>query len=202
MRRGEAGGLGLPLIRPWYATNLKITISQRSLRNLGLLPFLFEFYNFSFLIDIIDNWSQGSHQYVPQNSHQWQCSILVKCLRLYHETSIRHCHWWEFWSCDTFRVKIPRFSYKFDTAFYQFLETGTSDRTLMGLYQLLKCLGFSLHPFHFSLTVPLSRLFSFEHWKTQNFADFFVCIDFQEISNLFFLQEVKIVSLHAIFLIS
>ena len=110
----------------------------------------------------------------------------VTCLRLYHVTSIQHCHWWEFWSCDTFRVKIPGFSYQFDTAFYQFLETGTSDRTLMGLYQLLKCIGFSLYPLSFSLTSPLSRLFSFEHWKTQNSADFFVCIDFQEISNLFF----------------
>ena len=38
-----------------YATNLKTTISQRSLSNLGLLLLLFEFNNFSFLIDIIDN---------------------------------------------------------------------------------------------------------------------------------------------------
>ena len=38
-----------------YATNLKTTISQRSLSNLGLLILLFKFNNFSFLIDIIDN---------------------------------------------------------------------------------------------------------------------------------------------------
>ena len=50
-----------------------------------------------------------------------------------------------------------KFSYKFDTVLYKFLETGTLDRTLMGLDQLLKCSGFSLYtPFHFSFTVPLS----------------------------------------------
>ena len=43
-------------------------------------------------------------------------------------------------------------SYKFGTVFYQFLETGTSDRTLMGLDQLLKCLRFQpLPPFIFPL---------------------------------------------------
>ena len=41
---------------------------------------------------------------------------------------------------------IYRFSYKFDTVLYQFLETGTSDKTLMGLDQLLKYLGFSPRP--------------------------------------------------------
>ena len=38
-----------------YATNLNTTISQRSLINSGLLLLLFEFNNFSCLIDIIDN---------------------------------------------------------------------------------------------------------------------------------------------------
>ena len=38
-----------------YATNLKTTISHRSLRNSSLLLLLIEFNNFSFLIDIIDN---------------------------------------------------------------------------------------------------------------------------------------------------
>ena len=41
---------------------------------------------------------------------------------------------------------VYRFSYKFGTVLYQFLQTGTSDRTLMGLDLLLKCLGFSLYP--------------------------------------------------------
>jgi len=36
-----------------------------------------------------------------QNSHQWQCSIIVMCLCLYHMTSILHCHRWELWSHDT-----------------------------------------------------------------------------------------------------
>jgi len=47
--------------------------------------------------------------------------------------------------------------FKFDTVLHQFLETGTSDRTLMGLDQLLKCLGFSLYPL---LIFPLQ----FEIW--------------------------------------
>ena len=38
-----------------YATNLKKKIFQRSLRNSILLLLLFEFNNFSFKIDIIDN---------------------------------------------------------------------------------------------------------------------------------------------------
>ena len=37
-----------------YATNLKTRISQRSLGNSCLLLLLFEYNNFSFLIDIID----------------------------------------------------------------------------------------------------------------------------------------------------
>ena len=45
--------------------------------------------------------------------------------------------------------------YKINTVLYQFLETGTSDRTFMGLDQLLKCLGFILYPFHFFFTVTL-----------------------------------------------
>ena len=38
-----------------YSTILKTEISKRSLRNSGFLLLLFEFNNFSFLIDIIDN---------------------------------------------------------------------------------------------------------------------------------------------------
>ena len=50
-----------------------------------------------------------------QNFHQWQCSIVVTCLWLYHVTSLLHCHWGRFW-------------YNFDTVLYQFLETRASDR--------------------------------------------------------------------------
>ena len=81
-----------------YATNLKTTISQRRLRNSSLL--LFEINNFSFLIDIIDNIIYASGA-CHQNSNQWQCSIIVMCLRLYHVTNILHCQWREFWSRDT-----------------------------------------------------------------------------------------------------
>ena len=59
-----------------YATNMKTTITQRCLKNLGLLLSLFEFDNFSFVIDKIDNiiYTSVSHD---QNSLQWQCSILI-----------------------------------------------------------------------------------------------------------------------------
>ena len=59
-----------------FSTNLKTTISQRSLKNLGLLLLLFEFNSFSFLIDISDNiiTTSGSRD---QNSHQCHCSIIV-----------------------------------------------------------------------------------------------------------------------------
>ena len=49
-----------------------------------------------------------------------------------------------------------KFSYKFDTVLYQFLKTGTLDRTRMGLGQLLKCLGFSLYPLSFLLYSPFN----------------------------------------------
>ena len=83
-----------------YTTNLKTTISQKSLRNSSLLLLLFNFYNFSFLIDIIDNIIYASG-ICHQNSNQRQCSIIVTFLRLYHVTSILHNHWREFWSRDT-----------------------------------------------------------------------------------------------------
>ena len=43
----------------------------------------------------------------------------------------------------------------FISILYQFLETGTSDRTLICLNQLLRFSGFSLYPFSFSFTVTL-----------------------------------------------
>ena len=59
-------------------------ISQRSLKNSGLLLLLFKSNNFSFLIYIIDTFVSRE-----QNSHQWQCSIFATCLRLYHVTLSR-----------------------------------------------------------------------------------------------------------------
>jgi len=93
------------------AANLKTTISQRSLRNSSLLLLLFEFNNFSFLIDIIDNIIYASGT-CHQNSNHWRCSIIAMCLRLYHVTSILHWHWKVFWSCDmdvyTFKCNFDR----------------------------------------------------------------------------------------------
>ena len=81
-----------------YATNLKMTISQRSLRISGLRLLLFIFKNFSIFIDIINiiHTSGSCHQ----NSDQWRCSVI--CLAsLYHVTSVLHCHWRKCWSHDT-----------------------------------------------------------------------------------------------------
>ena len=65
-----------------YATNLKTTITQRSLNNLGLLLVL-EFNTFSFLLDIID-----TSVLREQNFQQWQCSIMVTWCRRRHVTMI------------------------------------------------------------------------------------------------------------------
>ena len=53
---------------------------------------------------------------------------------------------------------IYEFSYKFYTVLYQFLETVTSDITFVGRDHELKWLAFSLYPFHFSFTVPLTGI--------------------------------------------
>ena len=117
-----------------------------------MLLLLFEFNKFSVLIDIIDNIIHASET-CHQNSNQ--CSIFVMCLRLYHVTSILHCHWREFWSRDT-DVHLPCIRFGIiDRFFCQFLDTRTSERCLTGLVQLLRFSGYSLHPFHFSFTVPL-----------------------------------------------
>ena len=55
---------------------------------------------------------------------------------------------------------IYEFSYNLDTVLYQFLETGTSDRCLLGNVQLMRFSWVSSYnPFHFPLSVPLSKLF-------------------------------------------
>ena len=66
-----------------YTTNLEKNISQRSLKNLGFLLSSFEFDNFSSLTEIIGNIIESSVSR-EQNSDQWQCSVVVTCLRLYH----------------------------------------------------------------------------------------------------------------------
>ena len=76
-----------------YAINLKMTTSQRSLRNSGLLQSWFEFNNFSFLIEIIDNiiYTSGS---CHQNSNHWPLLSRVSFC-------ILHCHRMEFWQRET-----------------------------------------------------------------------------------------------------
>ena len=49
---------------------------------------------------------------------------------------------------------ISTFWYNFDTVLYQFLETGTSDRCLICIVQLLRFLGFSLYLLLFFLKSP------------------------------------------------
>ena len=95
---------------------------------LRLTPNIIWIQSFSFLINIINIFIYTS-VLCDQNSHQWRCSIMVTWYRQRHVTIL----------------------YKFDTVLYQFLETETSKRILMGL---LKCLGFSLYPLSFFLYSP------------------------------------------------
>ena len=70
-----------------HTTNLKTTISQRSLKYSGLLLLLFEFNNFSFLKDRTDNKIDTSVSR-EQNSHQWQCSIISRDNVRFHFVAI------------------------------------------------------------------------------------------------------------------
>ena len=64
-------------------------------------------------------------------------------------------------------LHIYTFWYNFDTVLYQFLETGTSDRTFVCLNQLLRFSGFSLYPLSFFLYSPFNteQLEEF-HWNS------------------------------------
>ena len=113
---------------------------------------------FLFLIDLIHNIIYTS-VLLDQKFHQWQCSIVVTWYRRRHVTSILLCHWWWFWWHDLSlrfsKFYIYELSYSLNTVLYQFLETGTSDKTFMGRDQELKWLA-AYTPFHFSFTVPLN----------------------------------------------
>ena len=61
-----------------YATNLKTTISQRSLRNLVVLQLLIEFNNFSYSIDIINNIIYTSGPCHELALQPMECSIVKK----------------------------------------------------------------------------------------------------------------------------
>ena len=91
-----------------------------------------------------------------QHSNQWQCSIIVTCLRSvsrdqYTALSLERVlvTWYG-------RISyIYTFWYNFNAVLGQFLETGTSHSCLIGNVQLLRFIGFSHYPFHFSFIVPL-----------------------------------------------
>jgi len=104
------------------------------LRNSTLLLLFFEFHISSFLY-IIDNIIYASGTY-HQNSNQWQCSIIIMCLRPYHVTNILHCHWREFWSRDTDVYILHIYVLNnFDTVLWQDLQ-------MSGIVQLLRFSGF------------------------------------------------------------
>ena len=67
----------------------------------------------------------------------------IICLKLGDQILYTKSHVYEFW-------------YNFDAVLYQFLGTGTSDRNLIGLDQLLKFLGFSIYPILFFLYSPFN----------------------------------------------
>jgi len=53
---------------------------------------------------------------------------------------------------------IHTFWYNFDTVLCHFLETGTSDRCLIGIVQLMRFSGFSLHHHSFFLYSPFNEV--------------------------------------------
>ena len=63
-------------------------------------------------------------------------------------------------------MRMHKFLYKFDTVLYQFLETGTSDRCLIGIVQLLRFSGFILYPLLFFLYSPFKK-----EWHVRFTAD-------------------------------
>ena len=125
-----------------------------------MLLLLFEFNNFSFLIDI-DNiiYTSGT---CHQNSNQWQCSIIVTCLHLYHIASVciiigeSSGHMIRTYILQSY---IYTFWYNFDIVLCKFLETGTSDRCLVGIVQLLRFSGFCLYTLSLFRYSPFNKNF-------------------------------------------
>ena len=112
---------------------------------------------FLFFIDLIHNIIYKS-VLLDQKFHQWQYSKVVTWYRRRHV----YC-WSRDLSLRCSKFYIYEILYNFNRVLYQFLETGTSDKTFMGDDQELKWLAFSLSPFHFSFTVPLIFQ-NYKHW--------------------------------------
>ena len=53
-----------------------------------------------------------------------------------------------------YNIVLYEFSYNFDTVLFPSLETGTSDRCLICMVQLLRFSGFILYPLSFILYIP------------------------------------------------
>ena len=92
-------------------------------------------------------------------------------------------------------VYLYEFSYNFATVLYQFLETGTSDRTLIFILQRLRFSGFILYIIHhYSFTVPLSLkscvfliitpLYCRAIEKNKNVFNFLICNSKKRIKSL------------------
>ena len=95
-----------------------------------------------------------------QNPNQWQCSIIVTCLCLYHVTSLLHCNWKEFWSRDTgvylryirFGIILTQFYVNFSKQEHQVLWVSINAwNSQVPAYT----------PFHFSFTVSSNYYFYF-----------------------------------------
>ena len=137
--------------------------------------FIVETFNFLFNLLLLDITFPTTFKKETFDYKYRYDAILIRLIsvrfRLYHVTSILHCHWKEFWSRDT---DVYMFWYYFDIVVCQFLETGTPDRFLIGIVQLLR---FSLYtPFHFFFTVP---------WKVISlFQRFCSCVVKQKTENI------------------
>ena len=135
-----------------YSTNTQPIWKRgytRGARNSGLLLF---YLNLIILIDIIDNIIYTSGP-CHQHSNQWQCSIVVTCLRTVS------CDQYTALSLEGILVTwyghiyyMYTFWYNFDTVLYQFLKTGTSHKCLLCIVQVLRFSGVSIYtPFIFPL---------------------------------------------------
>ena len=160
-------------IKRSFSTNLKTRISQRSLRNSSLLLLLFEFNNFSFLIDI-DNiiYTSGTCHH---NSNQRQCSINVTCL----PSALRHQYtalslegvlvtWYK-------RISyIHMFWYNFVTVLCKFVEIGTLLRCIIVLFNAEDSQVSSLYiaPFIFYLQSLFYYLFLNSIWNVYQWTIF------------------------------
>ena len=94
--------------------------------------------------------------------HQWLCSIWSSgpvCITWpeFPPTAVQYTGQ----KALSTRKRINEYLYNFNTALYQVLETGPSDRTNIGSNQLLKCLYFSLYPFSLYLNSPFNVWYYF-----------------------------------------